>query len=181
MIRGMAGLVLLGLLGGLLGTSCSTPGVEEMRRFEFSRPEMGLPFRMVLYAADQATAEAAAAAAFGRVRELNDLFTDYDSDSELSRLSQDSGRGSVTKVSAEMWEVLSRAQVLSERTDGAFDVTVGPYVNLWRKARRDRALPTAERLERANAAVGYRKLMLDRRARTVELLVPEMQIGRAHV
>jgi FAD:protein FMN transferase len=176
MSRGKAGMVWLGLFGGLLGTSCSTPGVGEMRRFEFSRPEMGVPFRMVLYAADQATAEAAAAAAFGRVRELNDLFTDYDSDSELSRLSQDSGRGSVVKVSPEMWAVLSRAQVLAERTDGAFDVTVGPYVNLWRKARRDRALPTAERLERASAAVGHRKLKLNRRARTVELLVPEMRL-----
>ena len=160
----------------LLVGSCATPRVQELRRFEFSRPEMGLPFRIVLYAPDQAMAEAAALAAFSRVRELNDIFTDYDSDSELSRLSQSSGRGESFAVSMDLWKVLSRALALAERTDGAFDVTVGPYVNLWRKARRDRALPSAEWLGRARACVGYKNMRLDARRRAVELLVPGMRL-----
>jgi FAD:protein FMN transferase len=168
--------VWLGMLCLFVGGSCATPGVAELRRFEFSRPEMGLPFRMVLYAPDQASAEAAAHAAFARVRELNDIFTDYDSDSELSQLSRTSGEGRAVRVSADMWVVLSRAQALAERTDGAFDVTVGPYVNLWRKARRDRALPTVERLERARASVGYEKVKLEGKERRVELVAGEMRL-----
>jgi len=119
---------------------------------------------------------AAALAAFTRVRELNDIFTDYDSDSELSRLSQSSGQGKAVVVSPDLWAVLSRAQALAERTEGAFDVTVGPYVNLWRKARRDKALPSAERLARARASVGYRNVRLEPAARTVELMVPNMRL-----
>jgi thiamine biosynthesis lipoprotein len=137
---------------------------------------MGLPFRMVLYATDSQQAEAAAQAAFARVRELNDIFTDYDSDSELSRLAQTSGQGQAVVVSPDLWAVLSRAQALAERTGGAFDVTVGPFVNLWRKARRDKALPSPERLERARASVGYRNVRLDARERTVELVVPDMRL-----
>jgi hypothetical protein len=104
------------------------------------------------------------------------LFTDYDSDSELSRLSQSSGQGQAVVVSPDLWAVLSRAQALAERTEGAFDVTVGPYVNLWRKARRDKALPSAERLARARASVGYRNVRLEPAARTVELMVPDMRL-----
>lgn len=166
------------LMAWMAGGACKTADLplSDWKRYEFSRPEMGLPFRMVLYARDEAAAAAAAAAAFARVRELNDIFTDYDSDSELSRLSQTSGEGRAIPVSPDLWVVLSRAQRLAERTEGAFDVTVGPYVNLWRKARRDRALPSTERLQRAHASVGYRHMRLDAHERTVELLVPEMRL-----
>jgi thiamine biosynthesis lipoprotein len=164
------------LLGLFVGGSCAAPRLVEPQRFEFSRPEMGLPFRMLLYATDQPHAEAAALAAFTRIRELNDIFTDYDSDSELSRLSQSSGEGKAVAVSPDLWAVLSRAQVLSARTEGAFDITVGPYVNLWRKARRDKALPSAERLARARGSVGYRNVKLDPGGRKVELLVPDMRL-----
>jgi thiamine biosynthesis lipoprotein len=175
MNRRMVCAIWAGLVCGLIGGGCVSPRTGDLGRFEFSRPEMGVPFRMVLYAADEETATAAATAAFGRVRELNDVFTDYDSDSELSRLSQGAGEGPKA-VSAEMWEVLNRAQALAERTGGAFDVTVGPYVNLWRKARRDRALPSNAHVSRARAVVGYEKMKLNKGSRKVELLTPGMRL-----
>jgi thiamine biosynthesis lipoprotein len=107
---------------------------------------------------------------------LNDLFSDYDSDTELSRLCLSSGQGSAVGVSLELWEVLSRAQELSRQTGGAFDVTVGPYVNLWRKARREGKLPSADRLARAGRSVGYWNVRLDGRGRSVELLAPDMRL-----
>jgi len=137
---------------------------------------MGLPFRMVLYAVDQPTATAAASNAFSRIAQLNDIMSDYDSDSELSRLSQSSGQGKVTPISNDLWRVLERAQSLSQRSGGAFDVTVGPCVNLWRKARRDKKLPNPERLAEARKAVGYQHVRIDARRRTAELLVPDMRL-----
>jgi FAD:protein FMN transferase len=168
--------VILSMLCALfLGACATTPGVE-LARHEFGRPEMGMPFRMVLYAENASIAEEAALAAFTRIRELNDIFTDYDAESELSRLSRTSGQGKAVPVSEDLWRVLSRAQTLSAQTDGAFDITVGPYVNLWRRARRDRAMPPAERLDRARASVGYQHMRLNRRNRTVELLAPDMRL-----
>jgi thiamine biosynthesis lipoprotein len=72
--------------------------------------------------------------------------------------------------------VLARAQDLAERSHGAFDVTVGPYVNLWRYARRKGALPDPDRLAKARAAVGYTKMQLDPRRHTVKLLAPNMRL-----
>ena len=162
----------------LLAAGCASPGRDgaPLSRFEFTRPQMGLPFRIVLYAPDAATANAAAEAAFARISQLNDSLSDYDADSELSRLSRTAGEGRAVPVSKDLWTVLERSQALARRTDGAFDVTVGPVVNLWRKARRDKQLPRPERLDEALAAVGWRKLELDSRARTATLLVPDMRL-----
>jgi len=137
---------------------------------------MGLPFRMVLYAPDPAAATTAASNAFNRIAQLNDIMSDYDSDSELSRLSQSSGQGKIIPISDDLWRVLERAQSLSRRSGGAFDVTVGPCVNLWRKARREKKMPDPTWLARARNSVGYQHVRLDPRRRTAELLVPDMRL-----
>src|SRR5690348_7463465 len=92
--------------------ACTTTA-RRMERFEFTRPQMGLPFRIVLYAPDQSTADAAAEAAFARIRQLNDIMSDYDTDSELSRLNQTAGSGRAVRVSADLWRVLERSQQIA--------------------------------------------------------------------
>lgn len=142
---------------------------------------MGLPFRVTLYAPDEATAKAAADAAFERVSQLNAVFSDYDPDSELSRLSRTSGSGRFVPVTTELWKVLERAQALAARTDGAFDITVGPLVNLWRRQRRKRELPSPDLLQEMKARVGWRNLELDPATKSARLLVPEMRLDLAAI
>jgi thiamine biosynthesis lipoprotein len=137
---------------------------------------MGLPFRIVLYAPDQLAAETAALAAFERIKQLNDVMSDYDADSELSRLSRTSGSGRAVKVSDDLWRVLGRAQALSRQSDGAFDVTVGPVVNLWRKARREKKMPDPVLLAEARGAVGYQFVRLNPKEQSVQLLKPNMRL-----
>ncbi len=165
-------------LAALLLAACAhTPSRSvQLRRFEFQRPEMGMPIRMVLYAPSHLQAADAALAAFDRIRELNAIFSDYEPDSELSRLSLTAGEGRAIALSTELADVLCRAQRLAVQTEGAFDVTVGPCVNLWRRARRQQEFPKPELMARARAAVGYRHLELDFRARTARLRVPNMRL-----
>ena len=165
------------------GAGCVTPrpGGITLSRFEFTQPQMGLPFRIVLYAADQAAADSAAHAAFARISQLNDILSDYDTDSELSRLSRTAGESRAVPVSADLWFCLERSEALAARTGGAFDATVGPLVSLWRKARREKKLPRPDLLDEARAAVGWEKLRLDPKARTATLLVPNMRLDLASV
>lgn len=149
---------------------------QPLSRFEYARPQMGLPFRIVLYAKDQRWADAAAEAAFARIKQLNDTLSDYDTDSELSRLSQTAGSGQAVSVSEDLWRMLEHSQRIAQETDGAFDITCGPVVSLWRKARREKKLPDAIKLEEARRAVGYEKLQLDPKRRTAKLLVPYMRL-----
>jgi len=166
-----------------LAAGCASPGHQASdrpgrpeQRYAFSQPQMGVPFRVVLYAPDAAVAEAAARAAFARVKQLNDLLTDYDTDSELNLLSRTAGEGRAVPVSPDLWHVLERSQALARRSDGAFDITVGPFVSLWRKARWEQRLPNPTRLAEVRAAVGHEKMVLDPERRSACLLVPNMHL-----
>lgn len=145
---------------------------------------MGVQFEVVVYAPQPSLAEAALDAAFARVAELDRLLSDYDPASELSRLSQSSspplrppGAPPVAvPVGHDLWTVLSFAQQMSQATDGAFDVTLGPLTRLWRRARRRRELPEADELAEARASVGYQALTLDRATQRVTLHKPNMRL-----
>lgn len=145
-----------------------------LSRFEFEKPQMGVPFRVVLYADDKAIAESAAEAAFARVSQLNAIMSDYESDSELNRLGRSSGSGKAVKLSGELWTVLRAGEKFSRASDGAFDVTVSPYVQLWRRARRNKEMPSEESLQRARGRVGYSNMIL--RNGSAELKAPDMRL-----
>jgi thiamine biosynthesis lipoprotein len=149
-------------------------GEETLQRFAYEKAEMGLPFRITLYAGDEASAKAAAEAAFERIAQLNAVFSDYDPDSELSRLSRTHDED--VPVSTDLWTVLERAQSMAAQSNGAFDVTVGPLVNLWRRARRKNELPSPELIAEMRARVGWKFLQLNPEKRSVRLLKPEMRL-----
>lgn len=179
--RGSPAVTLIGLLGlmlmGLL-TGCRTRPVDPVR-CEYRQTHMGMPFRIVLYAADQASGDAAAAAAFQRISDLNRILSDYEAESELSRLSKTSGTGAVVPLSGDLARVLERAEEISRLSEGAFDITVGPLVDVWKRARRQRVLPEASKVEVARAATGWRHVVLGRGAdgrRTACLTVPGMRL-----
>ena len=179
MLLGMRTLALLTCVFCLLGArsaATAEPTAPTWTRFEFQQVEMAVPIRIVLYAAEAATAEQAAQAAFARIHQLNGVFSDYDETSELRRLCETAGLGKRVRVSDELWRVLMKAQEIAEKSAGAFDVTCGPVVQLWRRARRMKALPAAERLQAARPLVGYRLVRLDPPGQAVELLKPDMRL-----
>jgi FAD:protein FMN transferase len=167
----------------LWGTSPGPSGIARaagpgagLVRFESTQPQMGVPFKIILYAPDEAAAKGAFEAAFSYIAAQNRILSDYDPNSELSRLSRTAGSPQGIPVSATLWNVLVRAQALANETDGAFDVTVGPYVRLWRRARRNKQMPSSQRLAEARAVVGYHLLKFDEKHRTVQLQKPGMRL-----
>jgi thiamine biosynthesis lipoprotein len=144
-----------------------------LRRFTRVEPHMGTRIKIIVYAADESTADRALRAAFTRIAELDGIMSDYRPTSELMRLCEKAG-GDPVPVSDDLFEVLARARAVSARSDGAFDVTVGPIVRLWRRARRTEKLPDPEQLKAALALVGWQKMRLDPKKHTVQLLKPGM-------
>src|SRR5207248_4302222 len=65
---------------------------------------------------------------------------------------------------------------LARQSDGAFDITVGPFVALWRSARRTGRLPNRAQLDSAARRVGWRKVHADSATRSIRL---DTEIGRA--
>jgi thiamine biosynthesis lipoprotein len=145
-------------------------------RFQFSQTEMAVPVEVVLYAPTQPLATRAAQAAFHRLAELNRVFSDYDTQSELMRLGSTSGEGTAVPVTEDLWQVLFRGQQMSQASDGAFDVTVGPVVRLWRRTRRQKELPPSGQLREALSRVGYDKIRLFPEGHKVELTAKDMRL-----
>lgn len=145
---------------------------------------MGVQSRIVLYAKNESEAVSAAQAAFARIDALEQIMSDYRPDSELSRLS-DSAGGPAVRVSHDLFDVLMCAQGIAKASQGAFDVTSAPLIQLWRSARRTHSLPAATDLKKARQLTGWRKLKLDEAARTVTLQQKGMRldlggIGKGH-
>jgi thiamine biosynthesis lipoprotein len=139
------------------------------------RAAMGTRARVVLYAEDEESARLAAKAALDRIDELEAVMTDYREDSELMRLCARAGEGPV-EVSEDLLRVVVRSGEISAASDGAFDVTVGPLVRLWRAARRSSSLPEPSQLDAARALVGWRMVAVDVQSSTVELAREGMQL-----
>lgn len=158
----------------LLLAGCATSSSEKhhsLSRYEFERPQMGLPFRLVLYANTPALATNAAEAAWSRIAELNAILSDYEPESELSRLSRTGGSGKWVPLGCDLSRVLITANTLSRDSNGAFDVTVGPEVALWKRARRQRELPSKTAINEARRLSGWTLVELRQRGGSHEALL----------
>ncbi|HTI10764.1 MAG TPA: FAD:protein FMN transferase [Puia sp.] len=157
----------------LAGASITASG---QRKYSFERPEMGSPFTITIDAADSMAAASAASAAFQKADRLNSMLSDYIDSSELNRLSASSGKGRFVEVSPPLFDILRRSQEAAHLSGGSYDVTVGPVVKLWRKARKTGTFPDKDSLKTALQRTGYRYMHLDTLHHSVWLERPGMQL-----
>ena len=155
---------------------CNCCCAEELQRYTFEEAAMSMPVRIVVCAENEAVAKTAAEAAFRRVHELNDIMTDYDSASELMQMCRNGGQsGQPIAVSGDLFRVLQKSRQISIDSGGAFDVTVGPMVRLWRRARRMHRFPEQQLLDEAKTLVGNELWKLDETSQTVTLKRDKMR------
>mgnify|MGYP002009887490 FL=1 len=136
----------------------------------FTESCMGTEFTILIDHPDQELARNTATQAFEEAHRLNQILSDYLSDSELSLLSNNSGSSNFYPISKDLFRVLTASQKLARETGGAFDITVGPFSRLWRIARFRKALPSKPKLLNAQKRVGYEKLILDAKKKTAQLV-----------
>lgn len=93
------------------------------------------------------------------LRQVNDRMSTYDDDSELSRFNQSRSTDWV-KVSTDLLTVVDEALRVSHLSGGAFDVTVGPLVDLWGfgPGPASGEIPTEDQIQAAATKVGYQRL-----------------------
>lgn len=164
------------LMGIWTLTGCRTvPDESTWQRFEYVDPEMGVDFHLKFYAPNQAIAERVARLAYKRVEQLNAIFSDYSPSSELNHLCG-KPHGKPVRVSSDLFNIIQQSQQLARETVGAFDITAGPSVRLWRQSRKRGQMPAADSLTTATKRVGFQKIQLNPRKRTVTLLASNMQL-----
>jgi len=123
---------------------------------------MGSAWTAKIAGALPASAAELQAGAQSRFDAVNLALSTYRADSALSRFNDDD-RGEWVNVDPELGEVLAYALSLAERSGGAYDVTVGPLVNLWGFGPEPatRQVPDAAAIDAARARVGWRGVEVD--------------------
>lgn len=147
----------------------------ERLRISSSLDAMGTTFTVVAYDEDRRKLETAVDLAFEEVRRLDALLSNYKKDSEWSRVNRDAGSKPV-RVSAELFRLLSRCDYYSRRSEGAFDITVGPLIKTWGFYKGSGRLPHRAEIRSAMARIGYQGIQLDEDSRSIRFLKPGMEI-----
>jgi thiamine biosynthesis lipoprotein len=169
------GLSLILILVFLLSGCVNNSSVEKYP-FQFSGPTMGTSFTIKASQLPEGVRTRRLETLIKRrLAEINQQMSTYIVDSELSVINSSKNTGAQF-ISPELFKLLFAAQEISVATGGAYDVTVGPLVNLWGFGP-DKTLnqtPTDEQIQQALANTGYNKLELTTRLMT--LTKPQREI-----
>ena len=149
----------------------------QLQRQSFTRSKMGAPFTVIMYTTDTAQANRAAEGSFALVDSLVNIFSDYIDSSELNRLCAAGGSNRPPfKCSPALFNLLLLSADAWKKSEGRFDITLGPVTRLWRKARKEKKFPDAATVQQQLARTGFNKITLDSIQHTAQLSSPDMQL-----
>lgn len=145
----------------LLGiTSCSQPKEQH-----FQGPIMGTQYKLVLSCETEKSPKQLLAIAVAEMDAINMAMSTYLPDSELSLFNK-SERLDWQTISQDLLRVIEIAQSVSVSSNGAFDITISPLIDLWgfgaaKNNQIDIAVPDDEVINNLKALIGYRKIEID--------------------
>jgi FAD:protein FMN transferase len=143
--------------------------------YRTTHPAMGTEYSLYLYAPSPEQAAAIAKPVFEEVDRVDALLSNYLPDSELSRINRQAFDDEVT-TDPETFRFLATSLAWSERSHGAFDISVGKLMKVWKFFGASGALPSPDELAGARADVGWEKIRLNPEQRTVRFLAAGIEL-----
>lgn len=128
----------------------------------FSHALMGTIVQITLYGGTEKANERSAEAAFAEIARLEEVFSSYKTDSDISRISK--AAGSMVSVSPEAVEVINKALYVSEISAGAFDPTVGVLSKLWGYSGEGGKVPSKKEVSVLLPFVNHKDIIVDETA-----------------
>ncbi|WP_428979177.1 FAD:protein FMN transferase [Flavobacterium cupriresistens] len=157
----------------ILFSFCCT-GQEVMRKR--TTLLMGSRFDITIVAQDSLTAETRINETIAEITRIENLISDWKSDSQVSEVNQNAGIRAV-KVDKEVFDLTKRAIAISKMTNGAFDISFAAMEKVWKFDGSMTEIPTPEQIKKSVEKVGYKNIVLDSIQSTIFLQLPGMKIG----
>lgn len=151
------------LAAAALAFSCQSGG---QRLFKKSAHIMYTEVTITVVSDSPEKAENAIDGAFDEIRHLEKLLSFWTQDSEIAAINRNAGVAAV-RVSPETLDVLEKSIFISEKTDGAFDPTIGPVIRLWDFHKKVR--PERQAVQKALELVDYRQMAVNEKESTAFL------------
>jgi FAD:protein FMN transferase len=147
-------------VGGIAGltTKFSLDTLSQEQIVSETRLLMGTVVNLKVVGADPKSAQAAIRAGLDRMAQLESVFSRFQPDSQLSQLNR---AGFLMNADPALIEVVSESQKFSRLSNGAFDITVKPLLDLYQQAKDyDSALPCEIQLKMVRQKVGFDKIQV---------------------
>ena len=145
---------------------------SNLKEYSGTRMLMGTVFEVKLYSHDRHSAEKNITAAFDEISRLENIFSVFIPTSDVSVLNA-SGRA---KVSGEVIELTEKSKYYSKISDGAFDITVLPVIELWKKSKETGCPPAPSEIAKAKILVGSDKITVDAKNGLINFALKGMRI-----
>jgi thiamine biosynthesis lipoprotein len=158
-------LILLAVALAVLAAACRPGTPPAAKPYKETQFLMDTIVEMTAYGPG---AEQAVKAAFGEFRRLHSLSNRFDPGSQVSMINQMAGKEKV-KVDPELVAMIGHSIAISQKLDGAFDITVGALTDLWGVSNKGDYVPTRAEIEQVLTLVDYRLIQVDAAAGTVYL------------
>ena len=126
----------------------------------YSKNLMGTIWEIAIVNKDALPAKNAAEEIFTETGRIEKIMSLRDPKSELNYINSKAGTGPV-KVSQDMLKILKVSLLVSEISDGVFDLSIGPVVKLWGFAGGENKVPSETEIKTAHALVGYKMIKVD--------------------
>jgi FAD:protein FMN transferase len=123
------------------------------------RYAMGTVFEIVAYSDSAGRASSAIDQALDEVVRLDNMMSNFKPESDLSQMNREAHFHAV-RIPADLYKVIETSLAYSRLSEGDYDVSIGPVVDLWKAALAGGATPTAEEQAQARSCVGYEKIEL---------------------
>ncbi len=158
----------------LVLSACS----ERLPEYELSGASMGTSFSIKLVAPDSAIDRDRLQQEIKHtLLRIENRMSTYAADSELSRFNASNSTG-WSDVSTELCGIIESAIGISRLTGGAFDITIGPLVNLWGFGPHGNIAepPSATEISRARQTTGFEKLDTNCSVPAIRKLQPDVYV-----
>lgn len=99
---------------------------------------------------------------------LDDLLSAYKPDSDIGRINSNAGRKAV-KVDEVTYYLIKHSILLSELSEGAFDITIRPAVDLWQIGKNEQRIPSPNEIKKIQKLINYKDIVVDDKEKTVGL------------
>jgi len=151
---------------------CGSKTIQDAHHF--AHEAMATVFEIYITDDDETYARQGAQAAFAEVDRLELEMSRFISNSDISRLN-DAVSGETVDLGMDVFECLSRAREMYDKTSGAFDISVGALYSCWLNDDRTLRQPSDEELARACELTGLDHLKLNEEDFSAEVLTEGVQ------
>lgn len=155
-----------------LGTLTAFSQITHKKKYAL----LGSPFEITVVAKDTVEGNFYVNVAVNEVKRIESLISDWIPTTQISQVNQNAGIVPI-KVNNEVFELVERAHKISKLTDGAFDISYASMDKIWKFDGSMKEMPSPEAIKKSVERIGYEKIILDTKNKTIFLKDAGMKLG----